>query len=102
MTAIDDHVVETPTTGEFSEAQLDQLGDASGRSTKHSIVAIAMVATLGGLLFGYDTGVIAGALPFMHDARSAGGLGLTPVTEGMVTSSLLFGAAFGALFGGRL
>ena len=29
-------------------------------------------------------------------------LGLTPLTEGLVASSLLFGAAFGALFGGRL
>ncbi|QTE31307.1 sugar porter family MFS transporter [Pengzhenrongella sicca] len=64
--------------------------------------AIAMVATLGGLLFGYDTGVIAGALPFMTDSAAGGGLGLTPVTEGLVTSSLLFGAAFGALYGGRL
>jgi major inositol transporter-like SP family MFS transporter len=58
---------------------------------------IVLVSTFGGLLFGYDTGVINGALPYMARALS-----LNSYTEGLIASSLLFGAALGAVFGGRL
>lgn len=58
---------------------------------------ITIVSTIGGLCFGYDTGVISGALIFMkYD------LNLTPTQEGFITSFLLFGAALGSLFGGYL
>ncbi|MDR2380659.1 MAG: sugar porter family MFS transporter [Bifidobacteriaceae bacterium] len=58
-----------------------------------------LVCTFGGLLFGFDTGVINGALPYM---ASPGQLGLDAVWQGVVTASLIAGAAVGALFGGRM
>lgn len=64
---------------------------------RRRIGLISVIACLGGLLFGYDTGVINGALRPMSDD-----LGLTALSEGVVTSSLVFAAAFGAFFGGRL
>ena len=62
------------------------------------LTKLTVIATLGGLLFGYDTGVISGALLYMKDD-----LALSAFGEATVVSALLFpGAAFGALFGGRV
>ena len=69
---------------------------------KRGIVALTAVATLGSLLFGYDTGVISGAPPYMYMPAGAGGLELTPLEEGAIGGVLTIGAAFGALIGGRL
>jgi MFS transporter, SP family, major inositol transporter len=66
---------------------------------KKVLKKITVISTFGGLLFGYDTGVINGALPYMARPDQ---LNLTPAMEGLVTSSLLFGAAIGSVCGGRL
>ncbi len=66
-----------------------------------SVKLLAAVATFGSLLFGYDTGVIAGALPYMYMPRVAGGLGINEFEEGLVGGVLAIGAALGAIVGGR-
>src|SRR5579872_2313389 len=62
-----------------------------------SVVLIAGVAALCGLLFGYDTGVISGALLFIRKDFL-----LSPFQQGVVTSAVLAGATLGAGFSGRL
>ncbi|SEP47484.1 sugar porter family MFS transporter [Amycolatopsis saalfeldensis] len=52
---------------------------------------------LGGILFGYDLGVISGVLPFIGKAWS-----LTGWDKGVITASLSVGAIVGALFSSRL
>ncbi|WP_410482968.1 MFS transporter [Winkia neuii] len=69
---------------------------------RRGIAALAAVATLGSLLFGYDTGVISGALPYMYMPHGAGGMSLTALEEGAIGGVLTLAAAFGALLGGRL
>ena len=58
---------------------------------------IAAVAALGGLLFGYDTGVISGALLFIRQVMS-----LSPTMQGVVVAIALAGAAVGAAMAGQL
>lgn len=65
-------------------------------NTDKYVKLVALTAALGGLLFGYDTGVMSGALLFIGPDFS-----MTAHQEGWVTSMLLVGAAVGALVAGR-
>ncbi len=58
----------------------------------------AAITALGGLLFGYDTGVVSGALLFLRHEFG----GLSNFQLELVTSLLLVGAVAGALIAGRL
>lgn len=52
---------------------------------------------LGGILFGYDLGVISGALPFITKVWS-----LSSWDKGIITASISVGAVIGAIFSGRV
>ncbi len=70
------------------------------RSVKHRdwrFVLIAVIAGLGGLLFGYGTGVVAGVLLFLaHDFQLNGSM------QGLFVAVALAGAAVGAAISGLL
>lgn len=65
----------------------------SGRN--RFVIRLALIAALGGFLFGYDTGVISGALPFVSKA-----LGASQFDQEAFVGSLLIGAVLGAILSG--
>ena len=82
---------------------MEAVQERRARGTRHEIpvkgfvyYAVA-VAALGGLLFGYDTGVISGAILFIKRQFS-----LSATKEEIVVSAVLVGAVAGASLGGAL
>jgi len=69
----------------------------SQSGSRRFVFAAAAFAGLGGLLFGYDTGVISGAELFFKNDFS-----LSTFALEVIVSGVLAGAAVGALSGGRL
>lgn len=67
--------------------------------TEHSgrVVRIASVAALGGLLFGYDSAVINGAVSAVEDYFQ-----ISKTVTGVAVAAALIGAALGAVVAGRL
>jgi len=61
------------------------------------VVLVCLVAALGGLLFGYDTAVIAGAIGFLQSHFH-----LDPAMKGWAASSALLGCVLGVSFAGIL
>ena len=68
----------------------------SGENTKF-IILIACVATIGGFLFGFDSGVINGTVDGLQQA-----FGSSKAELGFEVASMLLGCAIGAFFAGRL
>lgn len=68
---------------------------STAQISKKYIVKLTVVAALGGLLFGYDTAVIAGAIGFLQEKFN-----LSPAMVGWAASSAIWGCVFGAMVAG--
>src|SRR6185503_2880660 len=77
---------------------MDPVGESdSARHARHAVVLTAAIAGLGGLLFGYDTGIVASAMLFIR-----GDFGLGSFEQGLVVAAVPIGAVLGAAFAGQL
>nr|WP_295974567.1 sugar porter family MFS transporter [uncultured Bacillus sp.] len=65
--------------------------------TKNKLFTIALIVTLGGLLFGHNTAVVNGSLSFIVQNWA-----INDWTQGIISSALTLAAAFGAVFGGGI
>ena len=77
---------------------MNQTQTLQQRTTKSSaafILKVSTVAAIGGLLFGYDTAVIAGVIGYLQIKFS-----LSPAMVGWAASSAIWGCIFGAMFAG--
>jgi sugar porter (SP) family MFS transporter len=67
------------------------------RTLNKYLLATCLIASLGGLLFGFDTAVIAGTTGSLTNAFH-----LSPLALGLTVSSALWGTVLGAAFAGKL
>jgi SP family sugar:H+ symporter-like MFS transporter len=70
---------------------------SSESSNTPFIILISLVATIGGFLFGFDSGVINGTVRGLHEAFNSNSVG-----TGFNVASMLLGCAAGAFFAGNL
>ncbi|EDY39250.1 sugar transporter, MFS superfamily [Cyanobium sp. PCC 7001] len=89
-----------PETRRLRFSQIRRLWHRLGTSDEGYEIAATLatsVVTIGGIFFGYNLTVIAGALLQIRSVFS-----LTPLTSGLVVSSVLVGAILGSYLGGHL
>src|SRR3954471_6921183 len=67
------------------------------RTNNRYVIALAAGSAVGGLLFGFDTSILNGAINGIRDA-----LGISPGSVGLVTAIALIGCAVGAWFAGPI
>jgi sugar porter (SP) family MFS transporter len=80
----------------MTSVSLPQAAAAGGENTR-LIILISCVATIGGFLFGFDSGVINGTVDGLQQAFNSDKVG-----TGFNVASMLLGCAVGAFFAGRL
>jgi len=90
-----------PDDDKGQQEQQGQAGQGQQQGQKVKIPGfvylVGFIAALGGLLFGYDTGVISGAQGFIKKQFH-----LTSTTQEIAVSAVLIGTIIGAAFGGKL
>ncbi|MBE9376547.1 sugar porter family MFS transporter [Saccharopolyspora sp. HNM0983] len=84
-------------TGGTASEQDNDTGGAQPRNGTALVVGASIIAAFGGLLFGYDTGVISAALLYIQPE-----FGLGDMMQQIVVSSILIGAVVGVIIGGPL
>ena len=84
-------------SGQGPASDVPSVFDDEDAGSGRGAVRIASVAALGGLLFGYDSAVINGAVKSIEDHFRVDSL-----TLGLAVASALLGAAAGAMTAGRL
>jgi SP family arabinose:H+ symporter-like MFS transporter len=67
------------------------------KNAKGYVIFVTIVAAIGGLLFGFDTAIVAGATRYLKDQFA-----LTSLQEGWAVSVVLIGCMFGAGFAGAI
>lgn len=76
---------------------MNELTRSDGGNNTSFIILISCIATIGGFLFGFDSGVINGTVDGLRTAFNSDSMG-----TGFSVSSMLLGCAVGAFFAGRM
>lgn len=72
------------------------VSSSSNQANMGFVILISLIATIGGFLFGYDSGVINGTVDGLQKAFNSDSMG-----TGFSVSSMLLGCAVGAFFAGQ-
>lgn len=80
----------------FSTTSTNSETTPSGKTNTFYLFGLALVAAIGGYLFGFDFAVISGALPFLREQ-----FGLNEYWEGFTTGSLALGCIIGCLIAAK-
>jgi len=73
------------------------LDQAKMKSKQAYVIFVTVIAAIGGLLFGFDTAIVAGATRYLKDQFA-----LTSLQEGWAVSVVLIGCMFGAGLAGSI